>query len=102
MLAAEMVAKKVAQSVSIWASWSVGLLAAMTVAWMVGPLGAQLVARQTIGCAGFDVPRGLAACAVGHKSLWRQVVHDGLGHDAARRVAGANEKNVERSHGKFS
>ena len=45
MLAAEMVAKKVAQSVSTWASWSVGLLAAMTVAWMVGPLGAQLVAK---------------------------------------------------------
>ena len=43
------------------------------------------------------LPVWVAASAVGAKFSLPKLVQDGLGHDGARRVAGAEEQNVERT-----
>src|SRR5262249_32113009 len=43
---------------------------------------------------GVDGPRGVAAGAVCLESPLPEALHDGLGHDAASRVAGADKQNA--------
>src|SRR5262249_42440295 len=60
-------------------------------------------ARRVVPEARQELPRvrvyfalRLAARTVGMEFIGAELVQDGLGHDRARRVAGAQEQNVER------
>src|SRR5262249_36173730 len=58
--------------------------------------GVVAEALQELDCVRVDLALRLAARAVGTEFTGAELVQDGLGHDRARRVAGAEKQDVER------